>query len=163
TNDGAIVDAEWWPLTMAGEREATFTKALARSAAAERRENRASTLDPNGPLALVSQVTRRNFASGGGYWSRALGCRPLHLACDVGHADITAMLLACGADPYLEVFLDGGVEGFWDWTPLQLARGQPHEQPHHAVVKILDAHLQQHPQSDQSKDWQQRRRSRVPF
>jgi len=75
------------------------------------------------------------------------------------------ILLDSGADPYLEVFLDGGIEGFWSWTPHMLARGQARasDVPHAEVAGILDTYMWQHPQSEQSKDWQRLRQGRVPM
>lgn len=52
----------------------------------------------------VSGRTRRGFI--GEIERGALGCTPLHLACDGGHAELVSLLLAHGADPYASVYLD---------------------------------------------------------
>lgn len=143
---GAVVNAEWWPAHENYLREMGPAPAITEESDWWNR---------------VSLVTRRRFgpkADG----LRAVGCTPLHLACDVGDASMVRLLLAHGADPYLEVFLDGGVEGFWDWAPRQIAQGQPGERSHIEVLAVLDDYLTGHPQSEASKALQRSRRERAP-
>ncbi len=75
----------------------------------------------------------------------AAGCTPLHLACDAGHADVVSTLLENGADPRVVVMLDNGPEGYFSWTPMELAR------EHQSVVSVLQEIIKAHPEASSAQ------------
>lgn len=159
---GARVEAEAWPDLARLE---CFASAIAKLRSNPRLRSEELVRDcPPASMRdnwwrLISDHARRDFF--GEYKRGALGCTPLHLASDRGHADMVTLLLAHGADPYLEVYLDSGPEGFWEWTPAKLARGQPAETPQSRALSVLEAYMRAHPQSENSKAAQERRWKRV--
>ena len=108
----------------------------------------------------VDRRTRRSFRGDNGLG--ALGCTPLHIACDRGCAPMARWLLERGASAYLDVYLDGGPEGFWDWSPLKLAVGQPGERPHPDVVVLLEQWARDRPKTDADEAVAEYRHRRVP-
>jgi len=71
-------------------------------------------------------------------------------------------LLDRGADAHLEVYLDGGPEGFWEWSPLGLAVGQPGEPAHADVVALLEQWAKDHPKTGADQAVFAFRQRRVP-
>jgi ankyrin repeat protein len=92
---------------------------------------------------------RRSFV-GENRWG-AWGLTPLHLACSGGHEAVVRLLLLHGADPYVTVLLDGGIEGWWEWDPVGLATGQPQETTYHLVIDLLQRHMSRFPQTERTK------------
>lgn len=143
---GAFIDVEAWP-------ESSGLAAIRRMhLAREKPLLRSQMAQASGAMALESDLwdeldrrTRRRFH--GEYGLGALGCTPLHIASDRGCAPMVRWLLDCGANAHLPLYLDGGPEGFWAWSPLALAVGQPHEPPHQQAVSLLDQWTQDHPKT----------------
>ena len=80
----------------------------------------------------------------------------------LGAAPHLPWLLDCGANAHLPVYLDGGPEGFWAWSPLALAVGQSNEPPHQQVVSLLEAWTQDHPKTSAEEAIIAFRKRRVP-
>lgn len=158
---GALVDAEAWPdLACLEWGMAAFKKWSANPDPTRVFEEGPPRTVRDEWWRKVSARTRRLFI--GESERGALGCTPLHLACDGGHVEMVSLLIAHGSDPYSEVYLDGGPEGFWEWTPMELARGQLPDSPHAKVLKVLENYMRQHPQSEASRSRQKRRHGLIP-
>jgi hypothetical protein len=99
---------------------------------------------------LIARPPRRR-AYVGEFLDGPIHCTPFHLACDAGHADVVSLLLAHGADPYMEIYLDAGGENFVEWTPTDLARGEIGETSHNAVLRVLSEYIASHPRSEASR------------
>jgi hypothetical protein len=152
---GAVIDVEAWP-------ESSKLAAMRRSFRGSGQQSPAaqeSALPEGGLWGEVERRTRRSFR--GEYCLGALGCTPLHIASDRGCAPMVRWLLDHGADAHLPVYLDGGPEGFWEWSPLDLAVRGP-EPPNPDVVSMLEEWARHHPKTDADAAVLAFRRKRVP-
>ena len=153
---GAYIDAEAWPES---SRLAAFRR-LHRHESSPARESAVHPLNSD-LWDEVDRRTRRSFQ--GQYKMGALGCTPLHLASDRGCAPMARWLLERGADAHLSMYLDGGPEGFWEWSALELAVGQQGESAHTEVVELLQQWVKNHPKTDADEAIAAFRERRVPI
>lgn len=159
---GAYVDAEAWPESS----RLAACRRLDRVARGDLHDSsltRESAVHPlNSDLwEEIDRRTRRSFR--GEYGLGALGCTPLHIASDRGCTPMVGWLLARGADAHLPLYLDGGPEGFWEWSPLDLAVGQQGESAHADVVELLRQWVREHPKTSADEAVAAFRQRRVPI
>jgi hypothetical protein len=151
---GAFIDVEAWPEFSGIALMRRVVRGLQQS------YMELGSADQSDLWGEIDRRTRRSFR--GEYGLGALGCTSLHIASDRGYAPMVRWLLDRGADAHLPVYLDGGPEGFWAWSPLALAVGQRDEPPHPDVVSLLEQWARDHPKTGADEAVVAFRHRRVP-